>query len=217
MLNIILHLAPQLTMPFVTHKSSRLFISMYVRRRYRHRSNTPMYYTRNPVKVLTPYTNSDPLQIETKDLPIAAQYLKNNGYFVIPPGTLNLFKINGYSISVTSEIPSKPDDSIVWEQGQSTTISIPNSSVLITFLASNDEGTFAFFVNRSSAPIEHYISKNTVYTIYTPPSYGNLFINMYSNGKFIFRTYENLQNTTGTLSQLSSLVYSLDFFSFDFN
>lgn len=58
---------------------------MYVRRRYRHRSITPMYYSRNPREVLHPYTGSSKITIESKDLEKVSEYLKSNGYTVVPP------------------------------------------------------------------------------------------------------------------------------------
>lgn len=58
---------------------------MYVRRRYRHRFNTSMYYSRNPREVLHPYTGSSKITIESKDLEKVSEYLKSNGYTVVPP------------------------------------------------------------------------------------------------------------------------------------
>lgn len=186
---------------------------MYGRRRYWHRrSNTPMYYSRNPTKKLTPYLNNDPYRIESRDLPKAAKFLSQNGYLIYSPGDYPVTTINGFSFSTESSIP--PPSDIKWQQGPSSNIDIPPSTILITFIANDQEGTFAFFVNRSSSSFSHYVSNIAIYTLYTPPTYGNLFINMYYNSSLVFRTYENLNVTTGVLTQLSSIVFSLNYFSF---
>lgn len=103
---------------------------MYLsRRRYRHHSNTPMYYSRNPVKTLHPYTGTSNFAIETKDLPKAATYLKENSYKVFSPKE----PISMQLTSIAYKYLHGPTElvDITWQRYRGTNITIPANHILL--------------------------------------------------------------------------------------
>lgn len=194
---------------------------MYGRRRYWHRrSNTPMYYSRNPTKKLTPYLNNDPYRIESRDLPKAAKFLSQNGYTVVAPGSSsptpdNRIVIDHFYVDSvdTLEIPQTEITFTLYDSA-STTISVPNLYMIIIFTQSTTESTFALYYNGSGSATTVNISRGSYYWLAPPPDMGTFFFYLYTDYSRVFETYEPLSNS---FSHLCSMVFDTDHFSFVLN
>lgn len=111
-----------------------------------HRS---FWYTRNPVKVLHPFTNSDGFRIENRDLEKAISYLRSSGYSVQRgplPGPPENLVINDINYSINDQINNLE----LTQQLVDGTITIPSNSFKIIFTELQNELVIEIYLNLGS-------------------------------------------------------------------
>lgn len=184
-----------------------------MRRRNRYISQ---YYTRNPVKVLHPYTG-DTHGIETKDIPRIVELLRNSGYSIIAPGEpkpdnrIPITKILYGWNAVGSRY--KPE----WLDATGASIQVPQNSIFIVCTPTSPIVDVAIFYSKSGFTSE-VLEEGQIYSINrTSLNVGrNFFLEFLTTGQKIFLTlFEPASSITDGYEQLTTLQFNRDYYKFE--
>lgn len=135
--------------------------------------NRSSWFTRNPVKVLHPYSNQDGFRIENHQLEKAANFLRQSGYSVqfgsSDPGQLK-FEVTDILYSTQTSNSTTPI-TFSYTGNNTPNIVTPTNNALLRIYSSNGFIKIHFYFNNTSNQHTEKLSKNNYYSIF--PSNGN--------------------------------------------